>query len=435
MIDAHLSTPEDEELVHRLLEFHNHHFGPIVRYQPGRARPEMGSHAEVFAGVSDAREFGGTRFTPYNSCGRGFSILQACIPALAEALERYASALPVRGARIDSASFHEMVRHHRLLELDEYQLFRPEQALSEGVRLLTADLKTSWVRGRDMTDAGTEIWFPLDMLHMHGANLGVGSSNGFALGTSPAHASFRAACEILERDCFLDMWWRRRPVGAARLSDYADEIEPLQRRQSSLLVENSLVFDCSEKWQVPCYFVLAHSGDKHPHFVILGGCDFDAQAAFKSALMETFRSWSSIEKHVFEHDVELPAEPFERSIQNFEDIKHYLLTPAARNATRFLFEAPLFPRDQIKALASLGGSAPYESKLRDLTERIRARGSRLLLFDFTPEDLASKGFYLSRAFVTNTIPLNSSHARRPWGCPALRDVPVAELNPWPHVFI
>ena len=152
--------------------------------------------------------------------GRAESRERSELVALLEALERHAGHAP-RGRRVvERGSLNSLRERHGAQVIDprEFVLHAPEQQAEPGYRLTsyTDDLEFDWCWGHSVRQ-GRPVLVPLQLVHYwldaqpgRPVNRFVfDTSNGCALGGSPAEAALYGLSEVIERDAYFCTWYGR----------------------------------------------------------------------------------------------------------------------------------------------------------------------------------------------------------------------------------
>ena len=433
-----------EETLERAEGFSSVFFGPLL---PPRTRvldPSISGLLVSSCRATQGAPVGGGDFTKWAGSGDATSPGLARLKALAEGIERYGSCLAPMRARVQSSSYDELSRCARVIDFEDYQLLRSEGVNTAPYRRARRNEVLKWVAGKELGigDDKAETWFPLAFVSLSRHEcfpFDRGTTSGFALGSTPKGAMASALCEVLERDAFVDAWWKKQSPAWFSLDQVKNRLDFELQRAVRHLSSRITIFDFTRKWGVPTFHA-AIPGDPNrgePWINLGGAAALDSTKALTRAVIECLRIFLSVKgRRALDREFQkIPQAPYETSIFHFDDLGALLFDPNLKDAYRFLYSGT---RISDEALAGQFGAGTKEIEgfeLEALVSRVRNAGGRVFAFDMTPADVAQAGFFLYRIVIPESIPLGCAHAARPWGCVALRDVPLERMNSLPPPFL
>ena len=346
-----------------------------------------------------ARDGSDMEGTSLNICGCDTDPKYACVKAVAEAVERYASvAFDERNVFVATADElgKEAVDWSRLPKgsREEYarsdavcKPFGPEERIGwvPGVSLLSGERRfvpaaLAYVAAG--VDA-TQYWLPI--------------TTGMAAHTSMEHAVVNAICEVIERDAIALTWLLRLPLPRVSLAGSGS----LRLRNAYDAVQRSgvhhLMFDATTDLGIPTiYGVQLRDGDPLCATVVSCATSFDIHEAGAKTIAECASTSLS-----FENDAPVPDCP--ANFVSLEEGARYMSHPDRRDAFSFLTAssapAPIRKRTEL----------PQEpaKQISTLMEIFRRNDMEVFIVDMTPADVRSFGLVVVRAVIPDLMPMSS----------------------------
>ena len=372
--------------------------------------------------------------------GHGPTPVASGIKALAEALERYGSSITPKNI-LHKMTHVEVASKYRVPSLEDLQTLRPDQPGLQEFRRMKPNDAIDWVEGEDWSDPKNvqSIWYPLPLLVLNrriNLPFTTGTTSGFALGPDQTFARLGAICELIERDCFSYSWWTHSTENPHfSLHDVWDDL-PVSLQQLTRNLKDKIWFvDFSQRWQIPCFAAFYFDQENQPHVACASSCNADASNALHHALGELIRVSRGLITNPERFRAVLPEKPYEKNLHNFVQQISLGLLPECYDWSHFMIEGPRdYRREAIRASTQAFQNASSSEKLEFVVRQIRAQKAQLYFFDFTPRDIAQYGLHLSRAQVTEAVPMQCTYEARPLGCKPLRDIPLEQLHLFPMPF-
>jgi ribosomal protein S12 methylthiotransferase accessory factor len=384
--------------------------------------------------------------------GRALDASSARAIAVAEALERHASARPRDSRPAIRARYRDIADH----ALDPRSLgLYPDQWYGQpdfGCARFDEDQEAAWVWGHSFA-ADRPILVPLHLAYHSALPRGDArwaheTSNGVAVGGCLPEAIFHGLLEIAERDAFLMTWYGRLPVPKVDLAGATDrQIALLAAKTRRDLGYELMAFAMPMEQRIPAFWVMAvdRSGASgRPYALCAAGAHADPVRALRSAVLELLPILANaVSRYDEQASAALLADA--DAVTKMEDHQRLYAHPGAFGRLGFL---PAEGRGL--ALEELADSwPPYADLTEDLAElvgRYLATGLDVIAVDITGPELRDGGFAAAKVLVPGTLPMTFGHRyRRTHGLPRLFSVPRllgyrdhdlsrAELNPYPHPF-
>lgn len=376
--------------------------------------------------------------------GSGRTRNEALIPALAELLERHAT------AQWDAASLpygtYAALQGRGAVDPSLFTFFSEEQYTEDDFVRHRVDVTTPlhWVSAFRFSD-NVRVLLPAQLAYMFYEGEYVDepvfwdtTSNGVAAGTSGTRAAYGAICEAIERDAFLIFW--RNGLTPPRI-DPETIPDPEVARLLSECARYRLsvhILDCTTDLQVPTFVgVLLDAYGSDPVFVT-AATDFDVRTALRKLMYELLK---------FTHGsfAETDAEPPKaRAITTMGQRQHYWRSIDWRSAIEFFVSGELRSYDEIVIPAVATASA--SEKLSALRRILGEKGYACYLIDLTTPEATRAGLRVVRAVCPDLVPIYFCEAKPHLGPARLRTTPVVlgyrttptqpeEDNPHPHPFI
>jgi ribosomal protein S12 methylthiotransferase accessory factor len=238
----------------------------------------------------------------------------------------------------------------------------------------------------------------------------VETSSGTAAHVCRKAATLAALCEVIERDKFMQFWYRQPPTTVLRVDDIGRE--DLLTTISDVQGMGYVVTVCRLEYDlpIPCYMVIGLKGET---FAVGLGCRPDALEALGHAVGEFCGGIIALQQsgpHAYLYQPLL-------SVQRPED--HYALYNRGplHHLLREVLNRVLQPDVSAgSAVRSVGMAADPLEAVLDVLGR---SGYRTFACDITSPRLARCGIVVMRVFVPGLIPLHFGHDRLRLGCARL----------------
>lgn len=388
-----------------------------------------------FSDMADARFFlrEGLR---RRSGGKGKSLEQVRLSALAESIERYSGVFDGTEPRI-RATFRALgeaaIHPNACLRFSERQYAQADAALEITDRTrrvpppFREDAEIEWTPLRSLADGGMR-YLPTSLCYFGYRSpdpiFGRGDSNGCAAGAVPEEAILQGFLELVERDAVALWWYNRVPRPGIDLDSIDDPYVAAFRRHYAWLRREVWALDLTSDLGIPAVAALSRRVDKAEEDIIYGfGAHLDPAMALLRALTELNQSLEAVPSAAGDESM--------RSYRGSAEAEHWWRSVRAAD-TAYLLPDPTAPQRNLRAIAILAA--------RDLLDdialcraRAAAAGLEVYVLDQTRPDI---GFPTVRVVVPG---LRHFWAR--FGPGRLYDVPVRlgwldhprpeeELNPF-----
>jgi ribosomal protein S12 methylthiotransferase accessory factor len=369
----------------------------------------------------------------------------AAAAAVGEALERY-SASYVPQSHLTFASAREL--GDEAVAPERFALFSERQYRQSRFpfRRFTADARVAWVRGRELP-GGRSVLLPAELVFLGDARaggeppIGDATSSGLACADDPGEATFRALCELLERDAFMITWANRLSLpllepgaAASAAADDRELFRPTGLRYAAV--------DLSAFHHVPSVLGVVRGPVGATGALGVGaGTAATVEQAWSKALSEAFAARTAGVKLRLLDSTRNAGEG-DDGVRSFDDHIRYHADPGNAGAARFLDAGEL--RRPLASVAPLEGRTTHE-RIDALCARVRSAGASAYAVDATAPDVARLGVFVIRVVAPELCALDALHAARHLGgrrlyeaavAAGLRDRPLreADVNPEPHPF-
>lgn len=309
----------------------------------------------------------------------GWSLDDATLRALAEAVERYCGAQPG-------------------------QVYKARRADVErtGDLVLTSDPRSSeiltWVSGRSLV-TGRRAWVSASMVYLLPFDGTSGTtSTGLAAGRTLDEATMAAACELIERDALMTFWLYNRP---------ARRIDPrlLGANASEAALRHIVagaritLLDITSDFRLPTFAAFALR-DRGPAACIGASCGSTAALAAEKALMEAAHG------HYLANLLQKVRPSYEPS-SDFHEVRDFV-------SRALLYSHPRMGSALAPLLTQPSGervdTASYA--LVDVVNAFRAHEYELVQVDLTGSDIASLGLRVVRCVAPELQTMEASHVDR-----------------------
>ena len=347
-----------------------------------------------------------------NICGCDTDPKLACVKAVAEAVERYAS-VAYNADAVLTATAHELgadaMEWSRLPKGAAHEYARDDAICTP----FAPDARIGWVPGTSLL-TGRKTYVPAALAYVNytdDAQYWIPITTGMAAHSSVEQAAVHAICEVIERDAIALTWLLKLPLARLRI----DNAPSLAVQETWDAVSRSgvrhLLFDATTDIGVPTvYAVQLRDGDPLCSTVVSCATSFDGYDAAAKTVRECAAT-----SLTFENDTRVLESP--DLFVNLEDGATYMSRPARRDAFRFLTDSrSSAPMPAMHPMPQDAGG-----QLRVLRDAFAALDREVVLVDMTPEDVRSYGLVVVRAVIPDLMPMSCVTRFRYLGHPRLFD--------------
>jgi ribosomal protein S12 methylthiotransferase accessory factor len=365
--------------------------------------------------------------------GKGMTMVAAQTSALGEAIERYGSVV-----WDDSQLFRAAADQLELpvVTPDDLVTYAGEQYATLRYARWRADLETSWVLARRLTD-GAEVWVPalgtfMDYEVAHRSEFFYPvTSNGLAAGPTLAHAVLGGLLELVERDAFLLAWFGRRSGFRIEPATCGDaDVVSLARSYARRGVDLRLVLVPTDSQVSVCIAIgVDRTGRSDRPAAVVGlGADLDPVRACRKAALEVGQVRPALRARLRDPAVrtrlaELVADP--SAVRELEDHDLLYADPGQLIHLDHWLSAPIGDLPPAKVPESAG------AQLALVVEGLAAVGIEACYVNLTPPDLGGLGFSTVRVHAPGLQPIHFGAAEARLGGPRLAQLGTP-LNLIPH---
>jgi hypothetical protein len=328
---------------------------------------------------------------------------QAKLKALCEGIERWAVFSPPPTIRSRRMSLVQMMNSGD-------RCISPARWNFAGASQQTENIL--WTQSIQHKKSPPPTWCPYSLCETH--------SSGFACHDDLEKATAHAFWELVERDHFLDHWWRRRPF--QRIDK--NTLPPCLQQEllfylGALYPFIDFYYETDRATGLHSIFTRwRYQGSRGPAFLIGGACRPHPEDSLWSGLLEVLANLNVL---LLQEQIPTPmtSHNFQNLIQTPVDrIQFYRLEENAK-ITDFYFENPVeFSWDQ---LASGAPSWDFQ---------------KIFCLNMTPDFAKAGGCFVTRILSPDLIPMDGAHSRLPRYHPRLnnKDIPPDSLQDYPHPY-
>ena len=351
--------------------------------------------------------------------GKGWTVAEAGLSAVGEALERYCATLPPPAGTFRVAP--RAALDQPAISPEAFGLYHPTQYADGSVPYapVTTDTSLHWVEARSLTH-DREVLVPASLVYLLPLDgFCQQTSSGLAAGRTVADAGLRALCEVIERDAFLFTWLTQRAAPRLALDAAGDAVAEIARWYAARGV--TLTAHDLTTTGVPAILARAHDAQGRPPIDLIGlGCGPDPRCAVERAVLEVVQG-----RHARWHDLAAAGAP--TTISTHADHALWYALHDRSGAFAFLGArvAPLPAR-----IGSADDSAA--ALLATIVAMLAQAGHEVVIAEITTPDVRSAGMTVVRALVTGLLPIHFGIGNERLGSARLTTFPVASLNRTPH---
>ncbi|MFI6498960.1 TOMM precursor leader peptide-binding protein [Nonomuraea typhae] len=279
------------------------------------------------------------------------------------------------------------------------------------------------------------------------------TSNGCALGGTPAEAALHGLLELVERDSFLLTWYARLPARELDLESAADPLIPLMaERLEHVHGYRVRAFNITMEHGIPAVWVTAvHPGDDplQAKAFCASGSGFDPERALIDAILEAAVVIPR-QSRLFAEDRDRITAMLDQPhlVKDMEDHALLYCHPDAFRRLGFLLSSGSVPETIARSFAGAlrPDGATVTEDLRTVVGRLGGAGLEVVAVDQTSLEHRVMGFSCAKVVVPGLLPLTfGDRYRRLRSLPRLLTVPhtlgfrprrmsFGEVNPHPHPY-
>jgi ribosomal protein S12 methylthiotransferase accessory factor len=403
--------------------------GGVVGNIIGIETKELGvpSYHRILAGLGDLsisypwlRKTGGQTIGngTVGGAGSGNNAEISCLRAVAEAAERYATAVyceeEVRTASASELG-DEALDYRRWPKCSTEEYANPHCPLKP----FNPNKPIRWIQGYSVTSQ-KPMWVPLAMSHILFEQkpeemFWLPITTGVAAHTNIAQAAVSAICELIERDAIALTWLAK--LAHSQMTFDTPIPEPFIKDFNALnqLPLRQHFFDATSDFGVPIVYSIQFM-DGHPSIANFVGCsvDFSPWSACAKVIREAANGRTGLEQNrTLPDHTDL--------FYSLEDGAVYMGQENKRPAFDFLFSNETTKNISQMTSPVYGGA---EEQLNWLIARFKSLGFELVLVDLTTDDLRESGLEVIRAICPDLMPLDFAPAARYKGHARLHDYPI-----------
>lgn len=418
--------------------------GRIASHLPPATAPyfpvcvaSLGNLTAVAPTVAEATA-GKSVFGLIDGAGTALTIEHARLLAVAEALERYSSAV-FADDQLLWASSTEL--GSEALDLGLVPHCSPLELLHPRCPVLAprTDIPQRWVRGWSLTRE-RPMWIPAVMTWLYfkprsdGERFTHPISTGCAAHTDLAAALVAGICEVIERDSISLTWLQRLRLPEIVIDEIKGDLATYLERNRR--VGRSIrFFDASTDLGIPTIYAV-ETFDHSDRIGQMVSCstELDPQRAITKICREAVSCRAALDA----------ASPAPESLDDITDVMHgavYMGHPSRRSAFEFLLDSGRETRNLSDIPMIATGSSRADLSL--LLDILKSRNLEVFCVDVTTDEARSVGFYVVRVLIPQLMPLSFTYRARYLGHRRLYEGPPAfghkaaaeaDVNYWPQPF-
>lgn len=376
----------------------------------------------------------------YFASGMGFTLEEANLSAVAEAVERYCAAYVIPDRTIFT-TWNEL--QAEALHPDELPLFTEEQHAQWQFpyHKFEADTPIRWVEGVSLT-TGKRKWVPAAIawdsyvpVTPDEEAICFGLMTGSAAGSTKEQAMIGGLLEIIERDAFMVMWYN---MISMPLIDFRNHpvAEPFQELLDESRFELAIV-DTTSDLGIPSSFGLMRTRDGRVSFG--GSARLSMEEAVRKTLMEVSQLYIGNKAQIYSKHVPslLPQQVTDYGIR----LPYYQQPYAYEELAFTVASQELRPLSTDNSLVQ-GSEA---ERLNTIVRALENRGLEVICVDVTTPDVKELGLTVVKMIVPGTVQLPRSEKERVISSKRIYEVPSLlgytntpqtsdDLNVSPHPF-
>ena len=333
-----------------------------------------------------------------HTSGAGLTREECMWATLGESMERYAA----RCCTVDLVTAAAQDVEADAIDVTKIIRFSDAQYDSEGFFYSRFDRDASrrWVWSTDLVSGARKlvpaqiIWLGL-RAGSRAEALFQPNSSGLAAGGSVEHARCSGLLEIVERDAFMTTWLLRRSPPRIKVDDnLLAELDPKLHPLIAHPDLETLVLDITTDLGIPTVMAMVTPPSKA--FTTVGAAaHLYLRTAIRKAVIEAH--------HSFAWSVGLRGAPMpeRHEVENFQDHSRFYHRAESQVLLDFLREGP----SRAAVFAEIPADRP--GQLREILNRLTAKGYGAYHVDMTTEDAAQLGFSVGRALIPGLHPLSA----------------------------
>jgi ribosomal protein S12 methylthiotransferase accessory factor len=379
---------------------------------------------------------GGYARVLHHGSGASLTVEEAVVPAVAEALERYAAG-SVDPKKLVMASANSL--SERVLDLDTIARCSAMEQLNPLCPLNIASKMEPirWMKGISLLDGGPSMvpaimaYSPIGW-HSRQEQFWLPISTGCAAQTTYEGAILSGLCEVFERDAIALTWLQQLELPRIEMDMFGPELRAYWDccQETSGDVQYHF-FDARTNMGVPTVYALQVS-THHPFARTIVACA--TALDYQSCLIKVIRDLT-IFKRAFRRKRLLPEDTYR--FTHLLDGAAYMALPEHAHAFNFLLNTK--QKTKLSDLILMKNNVT----LRHMIQHLSNLKMQAIAVDLTTEDVRSTGLSVVRVIVPELQPLSLSRAAQYRGSDRLYSAPgkmgygtrnEKELNEWPQPF-
>jgi thiazole/oxazole-forming peptide maturase SagD family component len=370
-------------------------------------------------------------------CGTGYTINDAFVPALAELLERYSSAMPKKN-KVFFGSELELKRKNTISVEDLKFYTKKQQKLHKELlkNVFTNETKLHWVRSIEISSnknyliPAQLVYYFISSIHKDEPFFCPTNSNGVASHTNKTEATVRALLEIFERDAFFLYWLtKRKPSVIKKTTISSEEIQNLIKNIEQQNFKLKILSIVTE-FGIPVIISIIY-GSTNRNFVSVGAsCDFDIDTATRKSLFEAARVAQFFPTPT---DTEIKNSCFKYPLfTNFKERYTWWTLSESKGKIDHFISGEEIDYNNI-TLPLLGEDITNpEKKYTYIKNKLIENKIKAYVVDITSKEARESGLYVKRAVVPELIHLYFKEYAAPLN---LKRLSGKELQNTPHPFL
>ncbi len=235
------------------------------------------------------------------------------------------------------------------------------------------------------------------------------SSSGNAAHFEKEKAQLNAILELIERDCFLSHWWRKKKFLAICKNSLPESLLQRLWQFAGPLLENISFWWGENEIGAPCVYARWRS-NQFPHFLVAGSCKLNWIDALEQSFFEIIVNVSQYsDKNRFPPH---PSSVFDSTIFKAKDHVDLSATQESAKVSDLYFDS----KNQLQ----INHVTQTLNSLKDIENKLSHLNYSLYIVDMTPREARAVNIYVAKAICPDLISIEMRHIHRPWGHQKLR---------------
>lgn len=386
--------------------------------------------------AADTTQLGGMKFMGQSS-GVGTTLEDAFLGTIGESLERYAAVFSNKEEIIIS-SYKNLNKN--TISLDEYALFHKEQLNSDEFQMkeFSEDLEVMWAPTHDLT-SGDEVYCPAQLIYLpirENRFFTVNTSTGLAAHTDFYESILNGIYESIERDSFTISWAQKIIPPKIELSE---DINRFIKEHISGGFEWHL-FDMSYDLKASSVMGICFGKADFGKFIAVGA---STRSTFGEAVKKTITEIGQAIPF-FRYQLEQKESWNPQDYNELTSFDDHAVFYTFRQDLWHVFEGHINAKEEKKIdFNENENKLTTKEKIRLIVGDMKAKNYNVLVKDITTHDMRQLGFFATKVYIPQLIPLAGAYRYYFYGGKRLFEVPAKfglkshsfeELNPFPHPF-